>query len=452
MAAALAVRRSAITATLSHLLSQFRAVPQMNEPAINSAQFEPALFEPALRATAALTRLDERLRTSPVREGYLSRMQFHEAVASLWLGGELVHLEDLVLHDAHMDIRAPTHELTLAHQVLRAIRQVAANAPDWATSRIGLQTLRGQRSRDSNEVQEEGRGLAKGRAEDTITGGRQWPDEITVAFDDDDGGDVKVPTLLEPTPAALELDRDLADIDARLKRLDAVLQRTASRAVAGDTGYNVEGYQISGGAASANGPNPLIYDDDDDAETRLSEWETRLPAPRALPQILRAALALDDWNQNDILPRTPWLGSLIAASMLRGESKQSGKAGGRGLGHVPTLFMGLRQIPRERRNAKDDSERLAALLEAFEQTALIGLKEHDRLVLARTQMQRKLKGKRTNSKLPQLIEFALSRPLVASTMIEDELKVTMQGALNLVAELGLREVTGRGRYRAWGIL
>ncbi|WP_352726020.1 helix-turn-helix domain-containing protein [Mesorhizobium sp. M0276] len=32
------------------------------------------------------------------------------------------------------------------------------------------------------------------------------------------------------------------------------------------------------------------------------------------------------------------------------------------------------------------------------------------------------------------------------------LKVTKQGALNLVGELGLREMTGRGRFRAWGIV
>jgi HTH DNA binding domain len=37
-------------------------------------------------------------------------------------------------------------------------------------------------------------------------------------------------------------------------------------------------------------------------------------------------------------------------------------------------------------------------------------------------------------------------------MIEKELKVTMQGALNLVAELSLREMTGRGRFRAWGVV
>ncbi len=47
--------------------------------------------------------LDERLHKSPLRDGFLA------------LSGELVHLEDLVLHDAEMDLHAPTHELTRAH-------------------------------------------------------------------------------------------------------------------------------------------------------------------------------------------------------------------------------------------------------------------------------------------------------------------------------------------------
>jgi hypothetical protein len=73
-------------------------------------------------------------------------------------------------------------------------------------------------------------------------------------------------------------------------------------------------------------------------------------------------------------------------------------------------------------------------------------------MLAREQMGRRLRGRRGHSKLPELVELVLSRPLVSSAMIEKELKVTTRGALNLVAELGLREITGRGRYRAWGIL
>ncbi|TIS53307.1 MAG: hypothetical protein E5W91_31660 [Mesorhizobium sp.] len=37
-------------------------------------------------------------------------------------------------------------------------------------------------------------------------------------------------------------------------------------------------------------------------------------------------------------------------------------------------------------------------------------------------------------------------------LIASELKVTQRAALDLIAELGIREVTGRGRYRAWGIV
>ncbi len=66
------------------------------------------------------------------------------STAALWLEGELVHLEDLVLHDAGMDIRAPTHELTRAHAVLRARRRIADAVPGWALSPAGLEALRGR--------------------------------------------------------------------------------------------------------------------------------------------------------------------------------------------------------------------------------------------------------------------------------------------------------------------
>lgn len=49
-----------------------------------------------------------------------------------------------MLHDAHMDIRAPTHELTRAHAVLRARRQILARPPDWALGREGVRRLTGR--------------------------------------------------------------------------------------------------------------------------------------------------------------------------------------------------------------------------------------------------------------------------------------------------------------------
>ena len=100
---------------------------------------------PLATAEDALARLDERLRKSPVREGFIARTHFLDACASsLFLEGDLVHLEDLVLHDAEKDVRSPTHALTRAHAVLRARRRVASAEPGWALSASGLGRLRGR--------------------------------------------------------------------------------------------------------------------------------------------------------------------------------------------------------------------------------------------------------------------------------------------------------------------
>src|SRR5215203_5550497 len=110
------------------------------------------LAGPLATAEDALARLDERLGQSPIREGWIGRTHFVDAGASLWLQGELVHLEDLVLHDAGMDIRTPTHELTRAHAVLRTRRRIAAHDPGWAMSRSGLAALSKRREEDGGAV------------------------------------------------------------------------------------------------------------------------------------------------------------------------------------------------------------------------------------------------------------------------------------------------------------
>src|SRR5215211_3769986 len=93
------------------------------------------------RAQDALAQAGRRPGQSPIREGWIGRTHFVDAGASLWLQGALVHLEDLVLHDAGMDLRTPTHDLTRAHVVLRTRRRIAAAEPGWAMSRSGLAAL-----------------------------------------------------------------------------------------------------------------------------------------------------------------------------------------------------------------------------------------------------------------------------------------------------------------------
>ena len=109
-------------------------------------------------------------------------------------------------------------------------------------------------------------------------------------------------------------------------------------------------------------------------------------------------------------------------------------------------------MPRDRRRSRDRIARLVAELDAIAAAADAGLKQHDRWLLAHTLLRRKLDGRRSSSKLPALIDLVVSRPLVSAGMIGKALGVTPRAAHNLVAALDLREATGRGRYRAWGVL
>ena len=85
-------------------------------------------------------------------------------------------------------------------------------------------------------------------------------------------------------------------------------------------------------------------------------------------------------------------------------------------------------------------------------SAETGLSDHDRLLNTYRGLQRKLIGRRSTSKLPGLVELVMRAPVVSSQTIAAELKVTPRAAQDLVAELGLRELTGRTRYRCWGVL
>jgi hypothetical protein len=317
------------------------------------------LATPLSDADDALARFDERLRTSPIREGVLARLDFADACACVWLAGELVTPEDLVLHDAERDLRMPTHALTQAHTVLRTRRHIARQPPEWALSPPGLDYLRGLAER---------------------------------------GG--------EAPPVTQERDAT----------------RPASIIPLG-------------------GRDPLIFDPDWDEDARLIDWQAALTAHQHDPPVLAAALACDAWERTAPLQHRPWLGPLLVGSALR--------ARGKARSHLPCLHIGLRQV--ERRRRRDRTTRLLGFVQACAAAATEGLKQHDRLILAGELLAHRLKGHRTTSHLPAVIDLVIARPLVSTNLIADELAVSRRAAQNLIRELGLREITGRGRYRAWAI-
>jgi hypothetical protein len=362
------------------------------------------LMRALIATSTTLARLDERISHSPVGAGWLERMHFTDACASLWIDGELVHLEDLVLHSAGHDIRTPTHELARARDVLKCRRRMAAHPPSWALSTKGLRVLRGQTA----------------MAPETKSAphiDRPAPTE-----------DTEDATSSDEPGYADELAVELAAFDALLARSDQALAE-ATRPK----------------HSTIKDRDPFLYDLDWDEDARLAEWRALLQETANLPPILQSVVALDAWNEINVLQHAPWLGRLLAASLLR-------EAGLTTHAHIAAINLGLKTVPIDRRRHRDRDTRLHAILQGLQAGVEIGLRVHDRLALARQMMERKLQGRRASSRLPDLIELVTARPLVSAGMVAQTLGVTQQAARKIVAELGLREMTGRGRFRAWGIV
>jgi hypothetical protein len=242
--------------------------------------------------------------------------------------------------------------------VLRARRQIAAAPATWASSTASIAMLRG-------------RGL--------VANDRPSP-----------------PTSDEDEEGAFDRADDDAVESEVTEQIDAVLQRS-QRLLADAV------------AAPTRPRDELIYDLDWDEDVRLQAWQRAVVETRSLPPALAAALAFDAFETLEPLQHQPWLGRLLAAATLQARAKTAA--------HLVCFNVGLRTVPRQRRRARDPTTRLIGYLEAVEAAAAAGLKEHDRLLLARSQLTRKLGGRRSTSRRPALVDFVLARPIANAGMI-----------------------------------
>jgi hypothetical protein len=157
-------------------------------------------------------------------------------------------------------------------------------------------------------------------------------------------------------------------------------------------------------------------------------------------------VAWNAWLDLNLYPRLPWLGLIMAAAILRARGLTS---------HLLPLAAGFKQSKFRPQGREGAREKLEGFCQVLEEALSLAHRDLDRLILARELMSRVTKECRSNSKLPGLVELFLSRPLVTGPLAAKLLKVTPKAVDLMLAQLGgalPRELTGRTRYRAWGIV
>lgn len=402
------------------------------------------LARPVHAATLALVRLDERLvRSEPVlADGVRARSHLFEAQALVHLSGELVSLEDLVLHDAGMDVRAPSTSVVRAARILNQRRSLARRAPETVLAPEALRQMIGVVGKNEQvKGKDEETGLAAAAASAAAHPPASHPWEMPKPFADDglwsDSDEIDDGDGLEPLddedggPLAYHSSRAMA---GDLAAVDALLVRT---------GHLLDAYTV---------PPPQavtlrLHDPDYGASTRLDAWLGALKASEDAPAVLATAIAVDAWLALEPAERGGEVGFALAATVLR----QRGVAAH----HLPALGLGLRKGRFRWSPDQARGVRFTGLIEAIHDSARLADNDIKRLILAREVMGRRCEGRRRNSKLPQLVDLFMASPLVTVQMATDKLKVTPQAVEVMLKELGPslpREITGRKRYRAWGIL
>jgi hypothetical protein len=402
------------------------------------------LSRPVEAATLALVRLDERLaRSEPVlADGVRARSHLFEAQALVHLSGELVSLEDLVLHDAGMDVRAPSTGVVRAARILNQRRSLARRAPETVLAPDAICRLIGVAEDDHKANGSEG-DTAPDEARVGVparpTCPRPWEipkpfadEELWPDLDEFEDGDGLEP-LDDEDGGTLAYDSSLA-ITGDLAAVDALLART--------------GHILDAIERPLPETAPLrLRDPDYGASARLIAWLGALKAAEGMSAVLATAIALDAWLMLEPAERGGEAGFALAATVLR----QRGITDH----HLPALGLGLRKGRFRWSPHQAQAVRMAGLIEAIDNSARLADNDLKRLTLARDVMRRRCEGRRGNSRLKELVDLFMASPLVTVQMASEKLKVTPQAVEAMLNELGSslpRELTGRKRYRAWGVL
>lgn len=183
-----------------------------------------------------------------------------------------------------------------------------------------------------------------------------------------------------------------------------------------------------------------------DEDERADQWRAVLDEVKGLPVMLRAAIAWDAWLRIEPLHAGAWRSTLMAAAVIR--------EGGLTQHHLIAIAIGGRRLRYRDGDHWTFEQRIGGFLDWVTAAAAAGLKELQRLALAEQVLRQVARSKHSDSRLPRLIDLVLTRPLISAEVACRELGVTTTGFRQMRAALGtsLKELSGRRRYRVWGVL
>jgi hypothetical protein len=219
--------------------------------------------------------------------------------------------------------------------------------------------------------------------------------------------------------------------------LNAAMPSEAPRLQAGE---------VTGDHMGAPDRPDYFYDPNRNEAGRIDRWRRVWRDTNALPPLLAAAIAWDAWHT--LLPEQqgPWRAPLLASLILR----TRGKA--RNL--LLPLDTGQRIVGR-RWNARDAfGQRVAAFLDIAAAAVKHAGNELSQLELAKERMTLKLNGVRNSSRMADLIDLLIAKPIVSIPLASKELRISKQAVRLLIPRLGStpREISERRRYRYWTVI
>ena len=156
---------------------------------------------------------------------------------------------------------------------------------------------------------------------------------------------------------------------AHFAEIDALLDRT-SKVLAGETPL-------------PKSRSHLVYDPDQDEAEAEDLWLDVVKRTSGWPAIAAAAVAWNAWLDLNLYTRLPWLGLIMAASILRA----------RGLTyHLLPLAAGFKQSKFRPQGREGAREKLEGFCQVLEEALVLAHKDLDRLILARELMNRVTQG------------------------------------------------------------